>query len=215
MQEVADAADDTPNPETEVVDKTPGSSQQESLEALDPRLDEDVAAWFDADSRVPKLHLLGPVRATAHGNPAAVARRKPHYVELLAYLALHPEGVASQQVAEAFSMSKDRVCIDIGVVRKWLGGNPRTGRPYLPPATQTRAADEAGVWTYQVDDVLVDADLFRRLRARGQTRGQTRGDEGQEDFDTALRLVDGPPFSDLRETGWSWLLDAESRDDEI
>src|SRR3546814_500579 len=108
-------------------------------------------------------------------------------------------------------MSKDRVRIDIGVVRKWLGDNPHTGRPYLPPATQTRAAGEAGVWTYQVDDVLVDADLFRRLRARGQARG----DEGQEDFDTALRLVDGPPFSDLRETGWSWLLDSESRDDEI
>ena len=104
-----------------------------------------------------------------------------------------------------------RVRIDIGVVRKWLGDNPRTGRPYLPPATQTRAAGEAGVWTYQVDDVLVDADLFRRLRARGQARG----DEGQEDFDTALRLVDGPPFSDIRKTGWSWLLDAESRDDEI
>ncbi len=195
---------------TETEEET-GPSPQESAEVLDPTLDEDVATWFDADSRVPKLHLLGPVRATAHGNPAAVARRKPHYVELLAYLALHPEGISSQQVAEAFSMSKDRVRIDVGVVRKWLGENPRTGHPYLPLAAQSRAAGEAGVWTYQVDDVLVDADLFRRLRARGQACG----DDGQEDFHTALRLVDGPPFSDLRETGWSWLLDAESRDDEI
>ena len=217
VREVVHTVDDTadiapdPEPEAEVVGETPGSSQQESLEVLDPRLDEDVAAWFDTDSRVPKLHLLGPVRATAHGNPAAVARRKPHYVALLAYLALHPEGVASQQVAEAFSMSKDRVRIDIGVVRKWLGDNPGTGRPYLPPAAQTRAAGEARMWTYQVDDELVDADLFRRLRARGEARGE----EGREDFDTALRLVEGPPFSDLRETGWSWLLDAESRDDEI
>lgn len=212
-QEVAHTADDTADgaPEPETVEETVSPSQLEAAEVLDPTLDEDVAAWFDTDSRVPKLHLLGPVRATAHGNPAAVARRKPHYVELLAYLALHPEGVASQQVAEAFSMSKDRVRIDIGVVRKWLGDNPRTGRPYLPPAAQSRAAGEAGIWTYQVDDALVDADLFRRLRARGQTRG----DEGQEDFDTALRLVEGPPFSDLRESGWSWLLDAESRDDEI
>ena len=212
-QEVAHTADDTADgaPEPETVEETVSPSQLEAAEVLDPTLDEDVAAWFDTNSRVPKLHLLGPVRATAHGNPAAVARRKPHYVEILAHLALHPEGVASQQVAEAFSMSKDRVRIDIGVVRKWLGDNPRTGRPYLPPAAQSRAASEAGVWTYQVDDVLVDADLFRRLRARGQTRG----DEGQEDFDTALRLVEGPPFSDLRESGWSWLLDAESRDDEI
>ena len=197
--------------EPETVDETDSATRQEAPEVLDPTLDEDVTAWFDTDSRVPKLHLLGSVRATAHGNPAAVARRKPHYVELLAYLALHPEGVSSRQVAEAFSMSKDRVRIDMGVVRKWLGENPRTGHPYLPPAAQTRAADEAGVWTYQVDDVLVDADLFRRLRARGQSRG----DGGQEDFDTALQLVEGPPFSDLRETGWSWLLDSESRDDEI
>lgn len=208
-QDVVHTAGDTTD--TEPVDEAPTPSQQQPPDVLDPTLDEDVAAWFDTDSRVPKLHLLGPVRATAHGNPAAVARRKPHYVELLTYLALHPEGVSSQQVAEAFSMSKDRVRIDIGVVRKWLGENPRTGRPYLPPATQSRAAGEAGVWTYQVDDVLVDADLFRRLR----DRGQTRGDEGHEDFDAALRLVEGPPFSDLRETGWSWLLDAESRDDEI
>lgn len=209
MHTAEDSADAAPEPET--VDETASPSQQAAPEVLDPRLDEDVAAWFDTDSRVPKLHLLGPVRATAHGNPAAVARRKPHYVELLAYLALHPEGVSSQQVAEAFSMSKDRVRIDIGVVRKWLGENPRSGRPYLPPATQSRAAGEAGVWTYQVDDVVVDADLFRRLRARGQARG----DEDQKDFDTALRLVEGAPFSDLRETGWSWLLDTEYRDDEI
>ncbi len=62
-----------------------------------------------------------------------------------------------------------------------------------------------------VGDVLVDADLFRRL----QDRGQARGDESEEDFDTALRLVEGPPFSDVRETRWSWLLDADSHDDEI
>ncbi|HEY9565792.1 MAG TPA: LysM peptidoglycan-binding domain-containing protein, partial [Nocardioides sp.] len=212
-QEVLHTADDTADAaaQPDTVDESSYPAQQEAPAVLDALLDEDVATWFDGDSRVPKLHILGPVRATAHGNPAAVARRKPHYVELLTYLAMHPEGVSSQQVAEAFSMSKDRVRIDIGVVRKWLGDNPHTGRPYLPPATQTRAAGEAGVWTYQVDDVLVDADLFRRLRARGQARG----DEGQEDFDTALRLVDGPPFSDLRETGWSWLLDSESRDDEI
>ena len=139
LQEVVHTTDDTADAAShpESVDETSGPSQQEAPEVLDPTLDEDVAAWFDTDSRVPKLHLLGPVRATAHGNPAAVARRKPHYVELLTYLALHPEGVSSRQVAESFSMSKDRVRIDIGVVRKWLGDNPRTGRPYLPPAAQT------------------------------------------------------------------------------
>lgn len=180
-------------------------------EPLDPQLDSDLKAWFDEDCRLPRLHLLGPVRAQAHGDPAAVSRRKPHYVEMLTFLTLHPEGVTTKQIAEAFSINKDRVRVDVGIVRKWLGHDERTGHPHLPPAAQSRAAGEAGVWTYQVDDVLVDADLFRRLRARGQSRGV----EGQDDFDTALRLVEGAPFSDLRETGWSWLLDADCRDDEI
>ncbi len=204
--------DSLPTVETaEEVDDPAPVPAMSITEPLDPDLDADVKAWFDEDCRLPRLHLLGPVRAQAHGDPAAVSRRKPHYVEMLTFLTLHPEGVTTKQIAEAFSINKDRVRVDVGVVRKWLGQNKRTGHPHLPPAAQSRAADEAGVWTYQVDDVLVDADLFRRLRARGQSRGV----EGQDDFDTALRLVEGAPFSDLRETGWSWLLDADCRDDEI
>lgn len=191
-------------------DSTP-SKPLERHEVTDPTLDDDLAAWFDKDCPLPRLHVLGPVRATACGDVRAVARRKPHYVELLAYLALHPEGVTTTQLAEAFSLRKERVRTDVGIVRKWLGDNPRTGQPHLPPAAQSHAADQTGVWTYQVDDVLVDADLFRRLRARAESRG----DDGQADLDAALRLVEGAPFSDLRETGWSWLLDADSRDDEI
>lgn len=205
---------ETPQPAVADVgeaNSTAAGPDETAPEPLDPQLDADLKAWFDDDCRLPRLHLLGPVRAQASGDPKAVSRRKPHYVELLAFLALRPEGVTTKQIAEAFSMVKDRVRVDITMLRKWLGHNERTGQPHLPTAAQSRAASEAGVWTYQVDDVLVDADLFRRLRARGQVRGA----EGQDDFDTALSLVEGAPFSDLRESGWSWLLDSDSRDDEI
>src|SRR3546814_19621180 len=60
-------------------------------EPLDPQLDADVKSWFDEDCRLPRLQLLGPVRAQAHGDPAAVSRRKPHYVEMPTFLVLHPE----------------------------------------------------------------------------------------------------------------------------
>lgn len=87
--------------------------------------------------------------------------------------------------------------------RAWLGVNPRTGQLHLPTATDSRTYRHTGVKTYQVEDVLVDVDLFRRLRARGEARGS----EGIDDLTAALRLVDGLPYDHLRERGWSWLID--------
>ena len=72
-------------------------------------------------------------------------------------------------------------------------------------ANESPTYRETRVKTYQVEDVLVDVDLFRRLRARGEARGT----EGIEVLKTAMSLVEGQPFSMLRERGWSWLLDTE------
>jgi nucleoid-associated protein YgaU len=178
---------------------TPLDTRRRIMDA-DPTLDADLAAWRDREVRLPKLTLLGPVSARAYGDPRIAAKRKPFYVELLAFLTLHPGGVSSHQVADAFSLTVARARNDLSIVRSWLGEARPTGEPHLP------AAGRNG--NYAVHGVLSDLDLFRRLRARGQARGS----DGMDDLVSALSLVTGEPFSDLREIGWSWLLEGERLD---
>ena len=181
----------------------------EALADLDPTLDEDVAAWFDEDSRLPRLTLLGPVRVTAHGKVVEqIVKRRPYYSELLAFVALHPEGTMSRAIAEAFHIGQPRARTDIGYVREWLGKNPRTGEWHIPKQGDRPDAEWHG---YQVEDLLVDVELFRRLRARGQARGH----DGMADLVQALQLVGGKPFDQLRDQGWNWLLDGERLQDLI
>lgn len=177
-----------------------------TVEEADPTLNEDVADWFNPDSKRPRLVLDGAVNARAFGELApAITKRKPYFVEMLAYLVLHPKGATGSAVADAFAVAPSRARTDLGILRDWLGMNPRTGQEYLPQAYRSPAFKETGVRTYQVQDVLCDIDLFRRLR----TRAQARGAEGIGDLKLALSLVDGVPFSNLRDRGWSWLLDTE------
>jgi nucleoid-associated protein YgaU len=176
-----------------------------TVEDSDPQLDHDLAEWRDPDSPLPKLRLLGPVTATARGGVPRVAERKAFFTELLAYLALHPAGVSARQVEEAFGIKRSRARTDLSLLREWLGVNPRTGLQHLPPATSSPAHAERGTGGYQLSDVLIDLDLFRRLRARAQAHGAN----GIEDLVDALELVSGEPFTCLRDHGWTWLLDEE------
>ena len=48
--------------------------------------------------------------------------------------------------------------------------------------------------------------------AGSAVRGQARGPAGMEDYATALRLVTGPPFSQLRDDGGTWLLEGDRID---
>ena len=174
-------------------------------EAADPDLDEDLARWDSPVPVAPKVTLLGPVTVRTLGDATATAHRRPYYVEFLAYLALHPNGVTAEKLAEDLCIRPQKARSDLSIIRKWLGQS-RAGKPYLPRAQQTH---QDGVpATYALDGVLCDLDLFRRLRARGQSRGA----EGMADLVSALHLVSGEPFTDLRKDGWGWLLEGDRLD---
>ena len=147
-----------------------------------------------------------------HGDPYAVTERKAYYTEMLAWFALHPGGGTSAQLMDAFGITAGRVRGDVKAVRDWLGINPRTGTKHLPDARQSAAGRAQGRGIYQVDGLLTDLDLFRRLRVRGQARG---GPEGMNDLAAALTLVSGRPFTGLREAGWSWLLEGDRIDEHM
>lgn len=176
-----------------------------AVEAADPDLDEDLARWDSPVPVAPKVTLLGPITVRTLGDAKATAHRRPYYVEFLAYLALHPSGVTAEKLAEDLCTRPQKARSDLSIIRKWLGQN-RAGKPYLPRAQQTH---QDGVpATYALDGVLCDLDLFRRLRARGQSRGA----EGMADLVSALHLVSGEPFTDLRKDGWGWLLEGDRLD---
>jgi len=178
------------------------------LEDADPTLDADLDTWFAGDCDLPRLTLLGPVGARTRGDAVAVANRKAYYIEMLAYLGTRPYGATPAQLADAFGITVGRARTGIKKVRDWLGTNPRTGEKHLPDARQSTAAKARGVGVYQVDGLLVDADLFRRLRVRGEARGA----DGITDLYRALTLVGGQPFDQLRTGGWSWLHEGDRLD---
>lgn len=178
------------------------------VEDTDADLDADLAAWFADDCDLPRLTLLGPVGARTRGDALAVANRKGYFIEILAYLATRPHGATPAQLAEDFGITVGRARTGIATVRDWLGVNPRTGRKHLPDARQSPAGKARGVGVYQVDGLLVDVDLFRRLRLRGEVRGA----DGITDLCRALSLVGGRPFDHLRTSGWSWLHEGDRLD---
>ena len=167
--------------------------------AADPALDEDLAEWHSDHCRFPKLTLLGPVHLRANGTTPT--KRRPYFAELLTYLHLHPDGVTTADFLNTLGITRSRLTADLSTLRAWLGINPGTRTAHLPGALETRAAHRLGYAAYQADDILVDMDLFRRLRARAQAKGE----DGISDLVEALRLVTGEPFSDLRDNGWAWL----------
>ncbi|MFT4217437.1 MAG: hypothetical protein QM619_09685 [Micropruina sp.] len=173
----------------------------------DPTLDDDLAAWHANSSDRPRLAVLGPVRVRVGrgGDPHAGNKRKAYYTEIVAYLATRHHGATTHELCDALATTPDLLRRNLSTVRKWLGTYPATHDPFLPDATRL---DPNGDRTYRLTNLLHDADLFRRLRIRGQTRGP----DGLADYLAALNLVTGTPYTGLRATGGIWL--ADNRDDQ-
>ena len=179
---------------------------RDQVEHADPDLDTDLEAWSAPDCDLPRLTLLGPVQLRCRGTTQP--QRKAYMTGVLACIAAHPGGITPDELAETLHLSPQKTRAYVRTVRQWLGTNPRTGTPHLPDARQAPAAQARGVAVYQVQDLLVDADLFRRLRARGQARG----DHGTTDLARALSLVQGRPYSHTEAAAWAWLYEGD-RDD--
>lgn len=177
-----------------------------TLVSSDPTLDGDLAAWFDPDSQVARLRLLGPITVTAFGTPPT--SRLAYFTELLVFLALASRGRTRLAVQEAFGIQEVTVRSHCNVVRHWLGQDPRTGELYLPNA-KTVGAQRGSDPVYVVSGLLVDSDLCCRLRKRAAGRGAA----GLADLTTALSLVTGEPFQGARGGVYPWLV-AEERQDE-
>ncbi|MGZ6583129.1 MAG: LysM peptidoglycan-binding domain-containing protein [Solirubrobacteraceae bacterium] len=174
-----------------------------TVTSADPTLDTDLTYWHSEDVTAPKLSLLGPVRAQTSGVLGERPHRIPFRTEILTLLALHRHGLTLDEICGALRLGDARVRKDLSLVRKWLGG-PDAQHLYLPDAREIGQ----GAGRYIVRDIICDLDLFRRLRARGQSRGAA----GIDDLRLALNLVTGEPFSDLRPNGWGWLLDGDRHD---
>jgi hypothetical protein len=167
--------------------------------AADPMLDQDLIDWADQDTLRPRLRVLGPVELRAVGERTKDVERRPaYYAELAAYLACHPEGQTPNRVAADFGIQNNSLHTRLGELRKWLGKKPGTDEWYLPTAQRVR-----GQQVYRLSEVLVDANLFRRLRARGEALGP----RGIDDFRSALELVTGQPYDQQRSKGYGWLAD--------
>jgi len=177
-----------------------------TLVSSDPTLDADLAAWFDPDSQVARLRLLGPITVTAFGAPPT--SRLAYFTELLVFLALASHGRTRLAVQEAFGIQEVTVRSHCNVVRHWLGQDPRTGELYLPNAKSV-GAQRGSDPVYVVSGLLVDSDLCCRLRKRAAGRGA----DGLADLTTALSLVTGEPFQGARGGVYPWLV-AEERQDE-
>jgi len=165
----------------------------------DPALDSDLADFLDPDSRRPHVTVLGPVSLTTPNEQTG--QRSPSVTEALVMLALRRR-VNEEQMLEGLwpgGAKRTTLTQNLSRARSWLGTDA-DGQPALPKL-------DAGSNTYRLNRwVLLDWDLFYRLRTRAATRLE-QGDPAAAcvDLRAALELVHGPAFDGVPPEKYGWL----------
>ncbi|WP_239089269.1 AfsR/SARP family transcriptional regulator [Micromonospora gifhornensis] len=167
--------------------RTRTSTPASRREPHDPTLDEDIDAWYRPDSYRPRIAILGPVEVKAAGEPPD--ERIRFYSELVVYLAQRGRaGATGDQIDDALwsdrGVNARSRRAAISKVRRSLG-EKADGTQWLPP---NAGPDRPYRLT---PGVLLDCQLFCRLRARGEARGAA----GADDLRRALELVRGEPLA--------------------
>lgn len=181
------------------------------VEHQDPHLDADLAAWHATGPPTrPMIAILGDVTVRAPGT--APSTRPSWFAEVLIYLSLHPAGVTASKAAHDLWPDGHRISpatrrhAFFGA-RRWAG----KGLGGDPAASYVSGMQNDG--SYRLRGHLLDWDLFRRLRKRGQAR-HTAGHPGAvADYEAALGLVRGPVLAGLRPGGYAWLNNHDQRHD--
>lgn len=133
------------------------------------------------DTGHPVLRILTPVvDLIGAGDAPSSTSHRGVCLRIATYLALHRSANKTQLVHHVWGgarVSSGTVDPRISNLRKWLGTNPLTEQPYL--ANRTLQLDEV---------VRTDWDIFQETVGTPETATTAQ-------LETALQLVDGPPFS--------------------
>ena len=152
----------------------------------DPELDRDLDAWHQPDPHRPRVAILGPVHVNAAGEQPD--ERLRFYSEIVVYLAQRGQRGATGDKIDDNLWAEQQINprtrrVALSKVRRWLGEDA-DGQQWLP-------LNLGNDRLYRLrPGILMDWQLFRRLRARGEAHGP----DGATDLRRALELVRGKPL---------------------